>query len=248
MNLFQNILALSYFVRCTFNHLSKYSYRSGSTSISIGPRLYFFGRQTASSDSEISSSIYVFNSKFHDGQHQVSIIPILALRTVLILQAVIDNSGKIFIFGGADFYGNSTAVCYNDMNILNITTMTWTTLPQLLNYDISPAYAAVLLQNGRIVYFVENSIIGGALTKSESGMTFSSSTIESHSGNSAVLNREYSTHYNYLYIFGVQNYAWVTSTASKTIFIDTQSSNDKLYIAIGVGVGGIILAVIIFTD
>ncbi|KAF0550259.1 hypothetical protein F8M41_024685 [Gigaspora margarita] len=37
-----------------------------------------------------------------------------------------------------------------------------TTLPQSLNFDISSAYAAVLLQNGRIDYFGGNAVIGGA--------------------------------------------------------------------------------------
>ncbi|KAF0549465.1 galactose oxidase [Gigaspora margarita] len=67
------------------------------------------------------------------------------------IQAVIDNNGKIFIFGG-DNYNSSTKLYYNDMNILDITIMTWSTLtksqPALTYFD----YTATLLPNGLIVY------------------------------------------------------------------------------------------------
>ncbi|KAF0538928.1 galactose oxidase [Gigaspora margarita] len=70
------------------------------------------------------------------------------------MQAVIDNNGKIFVFGGINHGNNDniTTTAYFDMNVLDITTMTWsiTTQPQS---DITYAdYSATLLPNGLIVY------------------------------------------------------------------------------------------------
>ncbi|KAF0538918.1 galactose oxidase [Gigaspora margarita] len=67
------------------------------------------------------------------------------------IQAVIDNNGKIFIFSGRD-YNNSTKHFYNDMNILDITTMTWSTLIQSQSPMTHTLYTATLLPNGLIVY------------------------------------------------------------------------------------------------
>ncbi|KAF0538917.1 galactose oxidase [Gigaspora margarita] len=67
------------------------------------------------------------------------------------IQVVIDNNGKIFIFGGRN-YNNSTKYFYNDMNILDITTMTWSTLIQSQSPLTHTRYSATLLLNGLIVY------------------------------------------------------------------------------------------------
>ncbi|RIB20769.1 hypothetical protein C2G38_2080055 [Gigaspora rosea] len=75
------------------------------------------------------------------------------------IQAVIDNNGKIFIFGGDNFVDPTTTPIFNyykDMNILDITTMTWSTQTQSQSVLPDFAYTATLLPNGLIVY------IGGA--------------------------------------------------------------------------------------
>ncbi|RIB07628.1 hypothetical protein C2G38_2147477 [Gigaspora rosea] len=68
------------------------------------------------------------------------------------MQAVIDSKGKIFIFGGTDYYDHKPIyTMYTDMNIFDITTMTWSTQiqPQSLVYV---GYTATLLSNGLIIY------------------------------------------------------------------------------------------------
>ncbi|KAF0538905.1 galactose oxidase [Gigaspora margarita] len=67
------------------------------------------------------------------------------------IQAVIDNNGKIFIFGGFN-YNSSIILAYNDMNILDITNMTWSTLIQSQSVLTYIDYTATLLPNGLIVY------------------------------------------------------------------------------------------------
>ncbi|KAF0459156.1 hypothetical protein F8M41_000801 [Gigaspora margarita] len=119
--------------------------------------------------------------------------------------------------------------------------MTWSTiLPQSQNVDISTDYAAVLLPDGVIVYIGGRAAAGVARTK--------------RGGQAS------STHYNNIYILDVENYAWATtitstSTAGRTtatnlpttiIIVETQPNKDKLYIAIAIGAGGVILVGIAF--
>ncbi|KAF0442580.1 galactose oxidase [Gigaspora margarita] len=70
------------------------------------------------------------------------------------MKAVIDNNGKIFIFGGSS-HGNDdniTTAGYNDMNILDITTMFWSTQTPSQSVLVNIDYTATLLPNGLIVY------------------------------------------------------------------------------------------------
>ncbi|RHZ53556.1 hypothetical protein Glove_441g36 [Diversispora epigaea] len=72
------------------------------------------------------------------------------------MKGVIDNLGKIYIFGGynATNLTSSTGNLFNDMNLLNTASNTWTTLT--ISGSIPTAsdqYAANILSNGIIVYF-----------------------------------------------------------------------------------------------
>ncbi|RIB14812.1 hypothetical protein C2G38_2094855 [Gigaspora rosea] len=76
------------------------------------------------------------------------------------IQAVVDNNGKIFIFGGTNYISSTktpTFNIYNDMNTLDITTMTWSTQIQSQSALTYFAYTATLLPNGLIVYIGGNS-------------------------------------------------------------------------------------------
>ncbi|CAG8504051.1 167_t:CDS:2, partial [Acaulospora colombiana] len=66
------------------------------------------------------------------------------------MDAVVDSSGKIYVFGGR---GTNTDNYYNDINILNIGTNYWTNIPATSSSPYSLAdYTATLLPNGIIVY------------------------------------------------------------------------------------------------
>ncbi|CAI2189311.1 20090_t:CDS:2, partial [Funneliformis geosporum] len=65
------------------------------------------------------------------------------------IHGVIDNTGKIYIFGGSSL-GSQTIIRYNDMVILNTAELSW-----VINPASKPAqnsYTATLLTNGVIVY------------------------------------------------------------------------------------------------
>ncbi|RIB07101.1 hypothetical protein C2G38_2114642 [Gigaspora rosea] len=76
------------------------------------------------SPSDSSSSVYVFDSKTSQWAAATNINGFnSSFLSRNEMQAIIDNSGKIFIFGGTNV--NSTlSTFYNDMNILDINTMT----------------------------------------------------------------------------------------------------------------------------
>ncbi|KAF0549458.1 galactose oxidase [Gigaspora margarita] len=109
------------------------------------------------------------------------------------MQAVIDDYGKIFVFGGND-YINPTRTpisnVYNDMNTLDITTMTWSTQAQSQSALTNYAYTATLLPNGLIVY------IGG----------YSGSNTSTSNTNMAQIQ-----------VFDTKLYAWSTKPASGSI-------------------------------
>ncbi|CAI2194708.1 19075_t:CDS:2, partial [Funneliformis geosporum] len=69
------------------------------------------------------------------------------------INGVIDNTGKIYIFGGnADkFLGSQTIIRYNDMVILNTAELSWVIIPASKPYAQS-LYTATMLSNGVIVY------------------------------------------------------------------------------------------------
>ncbi|KAF0548070.1 galactose oxidase [Gigaspora margarita] len=109
-----------------------------------------------------SSSVYVFNSN-----SSVWTTPNIfgfnsSFKMRNQIQPVIDNYGKIYTFGGTNYTGfNKPFVNYNDMSILDTTSMTWSTLA--LSVNAPPPYldyTATLLPTGIIVY------IGGYITRS----------------------------------------------------------------------------------
>ncbi|RIB12748.1 hypothetical protein C2G38_2199809 [Gigaspora rosea] len=72
------------------------------------------------------------------------------------LEAVIDNDGKIFMFGGSDSNVTNVNITknawYNDMHMLDATTMKWSTLNIAQNVPLPCiAYAAVLLPTAEII-------------------------------------------------------------------------------------------------
>ncbi|RHZ51574.1 hypothetical protein Glove_476g71 [Diversispora epigaea] len=85
------------------------------------------------------------------------------------IRGVIDNSGKIYIFGGYNATNLITfaGYLYNDMNVLNTVSKTWTTLSTSGNLPIRCfEYTANILPNGIIVY------IGGVEQVSDANNTF----------------------------------------------------------------------------
>ncbi|CAG8466965.1 5722_t:CDS:10 [Acaulospora colombiana] len=67
------------------------------------------------------------------------------------IEGVVDNTGEVYIFGG-----NSNSTLHNGTNILNLNTDAWTNVQQTSQPASFEHYAAILLENGIIVY------IGGA--------------------------------------------------------------------------------------
>ncbi|KAF0428037.1 galactose oxidase [Gigaspora margarita] len=181
------------FVCITYGNVP--SPRRQQTSTLVDTRLYFFGGAISSTrrSNEVcpidNSTVFLIGgrtwidiSATTDYYSYTSSV----FTTRNEIQAVIDNNGKIFVFGGIN-YNSSTFLFYNDMNILDITTMTWSTKTQSQSILTYVDYTAILLPNGLIVY------IGG-----RSG----SSTIVSLNNISQVQ------------IFDTKSYTWSTKPAS----------------------------------
>ncbi|RIB27202.1 hypothetical protein C2G38_2137932, partial [Gigaspora rosea] len=69
------------------------------------------------------------------------------------LQAVVDDTGKIFLNGGlnlTDHVVQFTGIIFGDMNILDTNTMTWSTLP--IQSIPMTGYTATLINTGEILY------------------------------------------------------------------------------------------------
>ncbi|RIB24996.1 hypothetical protein C2G38_568041 [Gigaspora rosea] len=118
----------------------------------------FGGRQFLPNSSTISFNSPVY--KFDPNNNSIWSIPNITrfnstFITRNLIQAVIDNTGRVFIFGGTSFKVNnndtSPVMHYNDMNILDLTNMAWSTLviPQA---PPCYSYTATLLPTGLIVY------------------------------------------------------------------------------------------------
>ncbi|KAF0526951.1 galactose oxidase [Gigaspora margarita] len=104
-----------------------------------------------------SLEVYIFDSKMSYWRPAKIIDYNNSFTARSFMQAVIDNDGKIFMFGGAD--GNSTnanitkVFMYNDMHMLDTTTMKWSTLNISQNVPLPCiAYAAALLPTDEIIY------------------------------------------------------------------------------------------------
>ncbi|KAF0415898.1 galactose oxidase [Gigaspora margarita] len=167
------------------------------------------GRQTLSNTQSIAfnSSVYRFDSNHHSLWSIPNITNFNStFNTRNDIQAVIDNKGRIFIFGGVSYFVNDSDnppfIYYNDMNIFDITTMSWSTLvtSQAPSYN---SYTATLLPTGLIVYIGGKDNVSGQripVNMSEirifdttsliwSTKPANGSSIESRVGHSTVLNK-----------------------------------------------------------
>ncbi|KAF0538901.1 galactose oxidase [Gigaspora margarita] len=173
-----------------------------STVFLIGGRTFIPISATTDYYSYISS-VYKFNSKTSQWTTPTINNFNSSFATRNEIQAVIDNNGKIFIFGGTN-YDNLTTLFYNDMNILDTTNMTWSTPIQSQSVLTYLDYTATLLPNGLIVYvggrsgsssnvnLIDMAQIQIFDTKSYtwSAKSASGSTIASRTGHSAVLTQD----------------------------------------------------------
>ncbi|KAF0526950.1 galactose oxidase [Gigaspora margarita] len=108
-------------------------------------------------DNFYSSEVYEFdpNTSYWKGLNITGYNS--SFNTRYSIEAVIDNDGKFFIFGGRNNNisndSNTTLIRYNDMHMLDTTTMKWSTLNISQNVPLPcTAYAAVLLPTAEIIY------------------------------------------------------------------------------------------------
>ncbi|RIB18967.1 hypothetical protein C2G38_2183129 [Gigaspora rosea] len=108
------------------------------------------------------------------------------------IQPVIDNYGKVYIFGGNNYTSSKNSyVNYNDMSILDTTSMTWSTLPIFENAPLpSFGYTATLLPTGIIVYI-------GGYKSTRSGSDDPYETVSMYE----------------IQTFNTKNYSWSTKVA-----------------------------------
>ncbi|KAF0550213.1 galactose oxidase [Gigaspora margarita] len=180
----------------------------------------FGGRQLLPNSSIISYNSPVY--RFDPNNNSIWSIPnITGFNSTFItrnlMKAVIDNTRRVFIFGGTSFKVNnsdtSPVMHYNDMNILDLTNMTWSTLviPQAPPYY---SYAATILPTGLIVYiggldyFSDASQVNMSEIRIFNTTSFiwsskpvNGSSIESRIGHSAVLGQN-----NDIIIYGGSKY------------------------------------------
>ncbi|KAF0511659.1 hypothetical protein F8M41_018241 [Gigaspora margarita] len=191
------------------------------------------------------------------------------------IQAVSNQFGQIFIYGGQYFTSNnSSSAVYNNMNILlstnNYNTILWTTLPiRGSSYTSFIPYTAILLSNGCVVYIggiqetqttSANLMTMYIIEKTITLKTISGDPINTRAGHLAVLglnisestwltsNNNLLTIINNIYILDIQNYSWVTTIPATTNQkVKNQLPNNKiLQTEIGIGVGSAILVGILF--
>ncbi|KAF0549485.1 galactose oxidase [Gigaspora margarita] len=155
--------------------------------------VFLIGGRTWISNTNVylnTASLYKFDSKISQWTTPTINNFNSSFETRNEMQAVVDNYGKIFIFGGIS-HGNDdniTSTAYNDMNILDITTMIWSTQTQPQSVLINVDYTATLLSSGLIVY------IGGRRSST------------------ANLNN-----ISQVQIFDTKSYTWTTKSASGSI-------------------------------
>ncbi|RIB14811.1 hypothetical protein C2G38_1623811 [Gigaspora rosea] len=121
-----------------------------STVFLIGGRTWIANTNTFS----YTSSVYKFDSKTSQWRTPTINNFNSSFEARNEMQAVIDNYGKIFVFGGINRGNddNITTTAYNDMSILDITTMIWSTQTQSQSVLVNVDYTATLLPSGLIVY------------------------------------------------------------------------------------------------
>ncbi|KAF0549467.1 galactose oxidase [Gigaspora margarita] len=170
-----------------------------STVFLIGGRTWITNTKTYS----FTSSVYKFDTKTMQWTTPTINNFNSSFETRQSMQAVIDNYGEIFVFGGAN-YNNSTILFYNDMNMLDITHMTWSTQAQSQSVLTYIDYTATLLPNGLIVYIGGRSGSSSNISPTDlaqiqifdtksytwSAKSASGSTIASRVSHSAVLTQD----------------------------------------------------------
>ncbi|KAF0403432.1 galactose oxidase [Gigaspora margarita] len=135
-----------------------YNFGTSSLSPIDNSTVFLIGGMTWTKDTNnylYTSSVYKFNSK--NSQWTIPSINNFnsSFATRYATQAVVSNNGAIFVFGGSNYTINDNIIntIFDDMNILDINTMIWSTQtqyrPEFLNgFD----YTATLLPSGLIVY------------------------------------------------------------------------------------------------
>ncbi len=113
------------------------------------PNIYLIGGMIdPTSFEDVPSLTYVFNSK--SGHWNSPITKGIQPKRRNNMKAIVDDTGKIYIFGG---YSNTESeIFYDDMLILNTNDLTWSYGP-IINVPSKRAfYSATLLTNGKIAY------------------------------------------------------------------------------------------------
>src|ERR1043165_5317311 len=117
--------------------------------------IYLFGGETLdiiTNEDSFKSLVYKFN--LISGQWEIPTIKGKMPERRMEIKAVSDNSGKIYIFGGYNYFNSSSSVVnyFNDMVIINNVELSWS-IGYLPNAPAQRAgYSATLLSNGVIVY------------------------------------------------------------------------------------------------
>ncbi|KAF0548080.1 galactose oxidase [Gigaspora margarita] len=152
---------------------------------------YFYG-------ASCSTSVYVFNSNTSLWTTPIIIGFNSSFKMRSGNQPVIDNYGKIYTYGGANYTGfDKPYIDFNDMSIFDTTSMTWSTLAISMNTPLPYLqYTATLLPTGIIVY------IGGYIYRS--GILYEPVSMYE------------------IQIFNTKNYNWSTKKASGD-YIDTRA-------------------------
>ncbi|RIB05650.1 hypothetical protein C2G38_2117853 [Gigaspora rosea] len=155
----------------------------------VGGLMYIPNTATINFD---SSPVYVFNSNISlwTTPNIIGFNSSFKMRNGI--QPVIDNYGKIYAYSGSNStYSNASIEVYDDMSILDTTSMAWSTLTKSSNTPpILLSYTATLLPTGIIVYIGGYKItIAGSF-----GILKSVSMYE-------------------IYTFNTKNYTWSTKVA-----------------------------------
>ncbi|KAF0526946.1 galactose oxidase [Gigaspora margarita] len=105
------------------------------------------------------TEVFIFDSKISHWRPPNIIDYNTSFTGRFYFRAIIDNDGKIFMFGGRNPYINisdtyiANGFLNNDMHMLDTTTMKWSTLSISQNVPLPRfAYAAVLLPTAEIIY------------------------------------------------------------------------------------------------
>ncbi|KAF0458462.1 galactose oxidase [Gigaspora margarita] len=111
------------------------------------------------------------------------------------MQAVMNNDGKIYIFGGKEVdysVGDTNYGPYiNKMNVLDTKALTWSSLNITNNVPtLRVSYTATLLSNGLIIYIGDFEMINSAKTNVNMNEQVNGNTIAPRNAHSAVLTND----------------------------------------------------------